>query len=87
VIGTDHLTQIHGFRDTLKHSLTQPGMAHFACSGPKGETCEGCKHFLPYRTQPRRGTCRIYQALMPHVPTAPGFDGDASACKFFSKDT
>jgi hypothetical protein len=87
VIGTDHLTQIHGFRDAAKHSLTEPGQAFFGGSGPAGETCEGCKHFQPYRTRCHHGTCRIYRALMPHIEKAPGFDADASACKFFSKDT
>jgi hypothetical protein len=84
MIGLAYRTQIHSTKETLRHSLTQPGQASFAGGGPHGGTCEGCKFFEPHRKH--RGTCGIYRVLMPHVANAPHFDADASACKYFDNN-
>jgi hypothetical protein len=81
MIGTANRTMIHGFRDTVRHSLTEPGVAFFAATGPKGEVCAHCQHFEPGRKK-FRGTCKIYKSLMP-TSAAPSFDADTSACKYF----
>jgi hypothetical protein len=59
---------------------TFPGMAHFAGSGPAGESCGGCLNW-DLKSRPQKGRCHAYRRLTgrpgPAVPPL------ASACKYF----
>jgi len=42
-LGTPHLTRVAGVDDLIAGSM--PGMAHFARTGPDGQTCRSCVHW------------------------------------------
>jgi hypothetical protein len=59
------------------------GMAHFAGTGPKGETCGGCRHFRRGRGKNR--ACGKFAEL-----TGVGskkIPPDAAACKYFERSS
>lgn len=77
-IGSKYLTQ--------PDLRSQPGMAHFAGTGPEGKTCGQCAHYGFYRESKvgksyRVSGCGKYQRLTGHP--GPAFHKDTSSCKYF----
>jgi hypothetical protein len=69
--------------DTDKtHAWSEPGMAHFAGTGPKGRTCGECKFFM-FRTATFYG-CDKYTKLM-RGKTGKAIRGSLPACKYFEQ--
>jgi hypothetical protein len=64
------------------HAWSEPGMAHFAGTGPKGKTCGGCK-FWTHRTANFYG-CDKYKELMRGKAGKP-IRGSLPACKYFEQ--
>jgi hypothetical protein len=94
VLITPHLTS--GYDEILAHQIrtTQPGMAHFANSGPFGTTCGQCQHLAYYQQRRdaagnligakfRRDGCRkFFELTGKHGPLVPA---NAAACKYFER--
>jgi hypothetical protein len=92
---TPHLTE--GYEDRVlveQINKTHRGMAHFAGSGPAGETCASCKHFglwqeihnalgLLTGRKWHRGKCgkafQMTAAIGPMVPP------ETAACKYHER--
>ncbi len=78
-----------GHRDTPK------GMAHWAGTGPKGETCRTCRRFRTdgyfaasnsqKANQLKPGICRLYANLVKGQP--PRIQPRNAACKHFELNT
>jgi hypothetical protein len=93
VTNTPHLTR--GFDEQLEFQIrrTVPGMAHWAASGPFGETCGSCR-FLGYWKQRRNGSgetigtarakgCAEFHRLTgTHGPAPPK---NTEACRHFQR--
>lgn len=89
-----HFTQVDPAFEQ-KRNKTQPGMAHFAGSGPEGLTCRQCEHWTGcgqesgyYAKNGKHGgvlkprSCAKYQRLM-QGEVGPGVPHETSACKYF----
>jgi len=63
------------------------GMAHFANTGPDGETCRFCDHFVErsqHQGALKPGKCGKYKALMGAY--GPSIPHTANACRYFQKN-
>lgn len=65
-------------RDGIDRTQAVPGMAHFAGTGPRGETCGRCRFRAALD-----GRCRKYRELM-QMRGKPVSTGNA-ACKYFER--
>jgi len=80
------------------HRVTEPGMAHFAGSGPPGKTCKDCAfkgyrrpgnaHFDPVKNDyvvhmRRTGGCAKFRELSGNHGLA--IKGTCRACKYFEQ--
>ncbi len=75
-LGNQNLT--HTSRE---QQMTAPGMAHFAGTGPRGETCGRCA-FLKTKTDVfASGRCEKYRKLTSKV--GPEIKANLAACKYF----
>lgn len=81
-----------------KRRRTQPGMAHWAGSGPPRRTCRECKHWSGCGSErgyyARKGmyggtikprSCEKHRDLM-QGNVGPGVPHDTAACKYFEDD-
>jgi hypothetical protein len=59
-----------------------PGMAHFAGSGPQGQTCRGCLLYEPSSRTRGPGRCSQFKRMTGRTGAA--FPGDAAACRYFA---
>ncbi len=60
-----------------------PGMAHFAGTGPAGNFCRECRHFIARRGKKSETICAKYRELMRRI--GPAIPGHAEACRHFEK--
>lgn len=65
---------------TREQSLTYPGMAHFAETGPKGATCKDCGNLAVVKQTPY---CAKYEDLMGKVGSP--IPLTASACRHYKE--
>jgi hypothetical protein len=73
---TPNLTRIEGCPD---RNSVRPGMAHFAGTGPFGETCGSCAHLAS--TDRKKGRCAMFKKLAGH--RGEEVDKNNAACKYF----
>jgi hypothetical protein len=90
----DHLTQGHGPVLARQISLTYPGMAHFAATGPLGTTCAECASYGYWRkrqnaagdvvgTKFRKGACgKHFELTRQHGLPVPA---DTESCRHFTR--
>jgi hypothetical protein len=84
---TDHLTEPNAeLAEQVRR--TPPGMAHWAGTGPAGQTCAGCGHYgYWYETRTgksgrRASACELYfRRCHTHGNTLPAA---TPACKYFN---
>jgi hypothetical protein len=91
---TSNLTAGYSPEVARQIALSHPGMAHFAASGPFGETCKQCAHYGYYqkvldaqgntkRAKFRRGACgKFYELTNKH---GPAFPENVEACRYFTR--
>jgi hypothetical protein len=68
-----------------EHAQTEPGMAHFAGTGPVGATCGKCV-FWGYKTASRvryHNGCKKYSELM--KKDGPAINPSLPACKYYKE--
>ena len=70
-IGNATLTDVH-----ILGQQTQPGMAHFAGTGPEGKRCKDCKCFI-------KKLCMQYVHMTGRV--GPTIRGSNNSCKYFEQ--
>lgn len=83
------LTKGHSPELTHQMSLTRPGMAHLAGSGPAGETCAECErwgywHEVRHAGHAKnvwRAACAKYRELTGKIGDR--VPGGSAACKYF----
>jgi len=90
-IGTDDLTD-----DSVFRAQTEPGMAHFAGTGPKGKTCGNCSYWgyqkvgkarinregeEYFPTTAHEGCKKFYELTNRH---GPAIEAGLLACKYFN---
>jgi hypothetical protein len=70
---------------------TPPGMAHYRGTGPSGETCSSCKHFMGHKRRKGRieivaARCKRYMRMLRAngVRAVPVYllDPDTASCRF-----
>ena len=88
---TPKLTAAHTRRMRELIASTHDGQAHWAGTGPQGETCISCKLFILKRLSAkdrgeadRQGLCSKYAAMKPKARKT-FFSGWAEACRFYER--
>lgn len=90
---TSRLTQGYDAILARQISLSRPGMAHFAATGPFGTKCGGCAFYGYWRqirnaagnvvnTKFRKGACgKYYELTHQHGPAVPA---DTESCRYLT---
>ncbi len=91
---SDYLTRPEGDDESRRRAMTYVGMAHFAGSGPPGQTCRGCEHWLTngwhadkmsHRGALKDSVCDAYVRMKGKAASksTPKVPHSAWACRYF----
>lgn len=93
MILTPHMTTPQGAAQAALEAAAVPGMAHWAGSGPAGETCRGCTHwgaYVPHKRDEvgllRNRQCQKFKRMAGGVAGA-GVPAPTMACRHFEPGT